>query len=78
MIGTGRGEEGARPPARSFQNAIFLQCDNSSLRQVKELAEKVEKILGEKGLPLDVLINNAGCYTSKRPLPKMGLRCSLR
>lgn len=74
VIGTGRGEarcEAAR--AQLSKNAIFLQCDNSSLRQVKELAEKVEKILGEKGLPLDVLINNAGGYTSKRDITEDGL-----
>lgn len=79
VIGTGRDKakcEAALAQLKS-NNAIFLQCDNSGLRQVKELARKVEKILGEKGLGLDVLINNAGCYTSKRMITEDGLEMQI-
>ncbi len=43
----------------------FLTADLSSLRRVKSLADEIKKLLSEKGLnSLDVLINNAGTFSS--------------
>lgn len=77
VIGTGRDREKCEAVEaqfkKQFENVIYLKCDNSSLKQVKGLAEEVYAILSDKGLFLDVLINNAGCYTSRRIITEDGL-----
>lgn len=79
VIGAGRDAarcEAARARiARNFPDAEveFLVADLSSQRQTRELAHQVQRLLDARGRALDVLVNNAGLYSSSRVTTEDGI-----
>lgn len=55
--------------ASGNQNVDYLICDQSSLAEVRKLADTINS----KYDKIDVLVNNAGLYTSDRELSKDGI-----
>ena len=51
----------------------YLVADLASQRQVRELARQAQGLLERHGNRLDVLVNNAGLYSSKRVLTEDGI-----
>ena len=51
----------------------FLVADLSSREQVRRLAEQAQQLLDKHGQALDVLVNNAGLYSSKRIITEDGV-----
>jgi NAD(P)-dependent dehydrogenase (short-subunit alcohol dehydrogenase family) len=54
------------------QNIVLMQCDLSSIHQVKHLSEELTSLYNH----IDVLINNAGALFSKRTVTNENLECS--
>ncbi len=51
----------------------YLVADLASQRQTRELARQAQQVLEAHGNRLDVLVNNAGLYSSKRVLTEDGI-----
>ncbi len=71
IIGTGRNESRCQQAESIIKSAFpesavsYLVADLSSLKQVRELAGNIKKLAEEKnGGSIDVLINNAGTFSS--------------
>lgn len=72
VIGSGRDPARCEAARKHILQACpgarvqFLVADLAAQRQVRDLARQVRQLLDEQGRSLDVLVNNAGLYSSKR------------
>lgn len=51
----------------------FFVADLATQRQVRTLSQQISELLDHEGLPLDILINNAGLYSSRRSTTEDGI-----
>lgn len=79
VIGTGRNTARCQRALEAIQLAVprarvdFLCADFSSQREVRELADRVNQLLHAENGKLDLLVNNAGLYTSAKRLTEDGI-----
>lgn len=60
------------------KNVKFFVCDNAALKDVKKLSSDILDYLNKTGKnKIDVLINNAGCYMSKKIITAEGLETQI-
>lgn len=79
VIGTGRDTARCQRARDAIREAVpnarveFLCADFSSLQQVRDLAERVDRLLATENGRLDLLINNAGLYSSAKKITEDGI-----
>jgi len=79
VIGTGRDTARCQRARDAIREAVpnarveFLCADFSSLQQVRDLAERVDRLLAAENGRLDLLINNAGLYSSAKKITEDGI-----
>ncbi len=80
VIGAGRDQARCRQAAEAIRQAVpganveFLVADLASQQQVRSLAAQALSVLSSSGIArLDVLVNNAGLYSSAKRLTEDGI-----
>ena len=80
VIGTGRDPVRCRRAAEAITQMVpgaaveFLVADLASQQQVRSLADQVLNVLSSRGIAqLDVLVNNAGLYSSAKKMTEDGI-----